>query len=307
MLSRPLSLALPAFLAVGLAGCASAPEAPIPLPLPETLAWASDAGEAGAFLGLKTRENVSGSLDALDFGTGLKVARVVENSPAARAGIQTGDVVVEANGVRTDDPSTLDALVANAAPGAEWSLEVQRGDTVFAVPVTLGASGAGDAGAPRATPLYRLDPARSRAAWLTTPRGVVLVSAAEGSPFVRADVPIGSVVTHLEGERVVSDQGLIRALQTHPPGARVAIRFLNEEGEPEARDVTLRDEVTRVIDASIPVLASYHATADGGESSFVLLDLWILSLVRYERVGAERRWRLLRFFEFATGVGDLAE
>ena len=43
------------------------------------------------------------------------------------------------------------------------------------------------------------------------------------------------------------------------------------------------------------------------ETSFALLDLWIISLFEYQRDGGERSYRLLKFIRFGSGYGELVE
>ena len=303
---------------LGLAtGCTTTPLAPVPHPLPETLAWASEPdanganeanGASGAYLGLKTRENLVGGFDELDFRPGLYVTRVVENSPAARAGCRAGDVLLSLDAHATDDPASLETLLADGTPGARALLEVQRGDTVFEVPVVLGALGEGATGSTDAARVkHRLDPARSRAAWLTGRGGAVLVASHEDAPFPRAGIEVGSVVRAVDGEEVLSDRALIRRLERYEPGAKVAVDYVTPQGEERRARVTLQDQPTKVTRVSLPVLFTYDADVEGERTSFVLIDLWILSLFRFERRGEERLWRFLRFIEFSSGVGELTE
>jgi membrane-associated protease RseP (regulator of RpoE activity) len=294
-------------LSLAFAACSTTPVGPVPLPLPETLAWATEeSADAGAFLGLKTRENLSGGFEDLDFQSGLYVTRVVENSPAAEVGCRVGDVLLSFGGHATDDPETLATLLRSGVAGQEVVLEVQRGDTVFEVPVELGAAAGGDADAD-VRESYLLDPARSRAAWATGRGGAVLVASADDAPFPRAGVPVGSAVLSVEGEEVLSARALIRALERHDPGATVRVELLDAAGNTDAERVRLHERPSRLTRFSLPVLVTYDADVDGEETSFVLLDLWFISLFRYQRVGAEKRWRFLRFIELSTGVGELTD
>jgi len=288
------------------AGCAIAPVRPVPDPLPETLAWAiAPSAEArGAFLGLKTRENDSGTLDSLHFAPGVRVTRVVEGSPAEGAGIQVGDVLLTLGGERTDDPDTLEALVAKRSAGASVALELLRGSAVFGLDVTL--EGTASDTAP-AEVLFLKDASRSLAGWATGPSGVVLVSAHPDSPFPEAGVEVGSVVTALDGEPVHAARGLVRRLQSFEPGERVEVAVLGKDGSVEHHDVELYEPPTKVTGFMIPILMNYDADVAGESTSFVLIDLYVISLFRYTRTGAEKEYRFLRWFQFSSGVGELSE
>jgi S1-C subfamily serine protease len=63
---------------------------------------------------------------------------VVEDSPAARAGIQDGDVILSINGIQVDQEHPLDALLVRFKPDDAVSLEVLRDGTQLQVTVTLG-------------------------------------------------------------------------------------------------------------------------------------------------------------------------
>ena len=291
-------------LVLPLAACTTAPIAPLPLPLPEALAWAEAGSESeGAFLGLKTRENVGGSFEDLSFSPGVKVTGVVENSPAAEAGFRVGDVVLSVDGRNIDDPAALDALLAAETPDREVRVEARRDDTVFEVPVVFARPAAARA---TATPLYRLDPARSRAGWSTGRGGVVLVSSEPDGPFPRAGVRPLSVVTAVDGADVLSDRSLIRRLQALPAGAKVDVDFVDPDGAPGRATVELFERDRRLTRFKVPVVLDYEADLAADATSFELFDLWLISLFRYERQGEERRWSLLRFFKVSSGVGELA-
>jgi serine protease Do len=74
----------------------------------------------------------------LDQPRGALVAEVQPNSPAERAGLQRGDVVIEFNGQAIDDMHELPRLVANTPPGTRVEVKAIRQGREQALPVTVG-------------------------------------------------------------------------------------------------------------------------------------------------------------------------
>jgi hypothetical protein len=289
-----------------LTACTYAPARAIPDPLPEVRAWALAERPAGAYLGLTLVENDSGTLEELAFAPGLRVVEVAANSPAALAGLRLDDVLLTAADKELFAPADVDALLGTVHGDTRMEFEVQRGDTVFGVPVELAAPAVG---APTVTPLYHLDPARSRAAWsdapLGGPRGALLVSRPDGGPMRR--VPIGTVIVRQGDTPVLSGSGLVRQLASLPTSSEVTLHGVEAGGDEHEYAVRLLGEGRVVTRASLPVLFTYDADLEADRRNLVVLDLWIISLFRYARDGNERRWRVLRFFEWSSGVGELGE
>lgn len=70
---------------------------------------------------------------------GVLLGLVVEDSPAAKAGVQAGDVVVRVGGQHVDNPAALRSLVASAAPGAPVAIDLVRDGKVIKVSANLSA------------------------------------------------------------------------------------------------------------------------------------------------------------------------
>ncbi len=81
-----------------------------------------------ARLGVTVQEVNQTLADAfgLDRPVGALVAQVEPNSPAAHAGLKSGDIVLEANGKPVTGSSVLPAIVSESAPGDKIALKVWR-------------------------------------------------------------------------------------------------------------------------------------------------------------------------------------
>jgi serine protease Do len=74
----------------------------------------------------------------MDKPRGVLVAKAEEGSPAAKAGIKAGDVIVSVNDKDVRDPRDLARKIATAAPDATVSLEIVRGGSTQTLQATLG-------------------------------------------------------------------------------------------------------------------------------------------------------------------------
>ncbi|HEX6713536.1 MAG TPA: trypsin-like peptidase domain-containing protein [Thermoleophilaceae bacterium] len=86
-----------------------------------------------AYLGVETR-----APDPAAGGSGAQIASVVPGGPAARSGLQVGDVVKSVNGKRVHDPTQLSTVISSKTPGDQASVVVERGGVSRTVQVTLG-------------------------------------------------------------------------------------------------------------------------------------------------------------------------
>jgi len=76
----------------------------------------------------------------LSHGGGALISDVSPNSPASKAGLQTGDIVLELNGQAVNGPDDLSVHISQMAPGSVAHLELFRNGQSKNVDVTLGES-----------------------------------------------------------------------------------------------------------------------------------------------------------------------
>jgi serine protease Do len=157
---------------------------------------------------------------SLQEALGLRAARgalvgdVVPTSPAAKAGLQRGDVVVSMGGAELASSRELRLRVSETRPGTTTELLVQGGGRRFDVAVRLGELPADEARPPprRATTpdpralglaFRELDDAlRRQLSVPTSVAGVLVVGVEEGSPADEAGVLPGDVVVEAERQAV---------------------------------------------------------------------------------------------------------
>jgi serine protease Do len=136
----------------------------------------------------------------IDATSGAVVVAVEPGAPAEKAGVQIGDVVLEWNGKKIDDPNELPRLVAAIKPGADATMTVWRNGKRANLRVSVGeVTAEADAKAePQAKETNRLGlavrelPAAERKT-LGVDYGVLVTDvsrSAEGSPIQPGDVII---------------------------------------------------------------------------------------------------------------------
>jgi len=184
-------------------------------------------------------------------GLGLKETRgVLVNSvraggPAAKAGIKTGDVILQLNGKDTNDANDLRNRVASEAPGTEVTLTILRNGSQQQVRVRLGtltAEAAGDqtqqggepsGGSESASKLgISVSPVTPDVArQLGLPRGtqgVVIEDVDPSGPAAQADLQQGDVIQEVNRQPVHSVADLRSALQRS--GNRAPVLLINRGG-----------------------------------------------------------------------------
>jgi Do/DeqQ family serine protease len=177
-----------------------------------------------AWIGAKG-ESVSADMAeglGLDHPTGVVVDEVYPGGPAAKAGVQQGDVILAVNGKEVEDQGSLSFRLATLAAGGEATLAIQRGkqQTTLALHPTL---------PPETPPAQRtelggqeplagatvanLSPAIADELQLPDLwHGVVIVKTRRGSTAFRLGLQAGDIIQQINDQHVASVQDLQDAL-----------------------------------------------------------------------------------------------
>lgn len=133
---------------------------------------------------------------------GALVASAQDGSPAVKAGIKAGDVILAVNGTAVDDPRALARTIADLSPGDKAKIEVWRDGKKLTLDLTIGknaatetasASGGGESPGSAVTALG-----------LT----VQTLSAEDAQGLGLPDGSEGVVVTALDAKGTAADKGL---------------------------------------------------------------------------------------------------
>ena len=148
----------------------------------------------------------------LNQGGGALVADVTPGSPAAKAGIERGDVILELNGKTVNEPDDLSLHIAETTPGSTVHLRISRNGQTRDVSVTLdelsettAASTSEDSGATalQGVQVQNLTAAIARDLGISTNTpGVVITSVDPSSAAAAAGLQQGDVVQEVNRKPV---------------------------------------------------------------------------------------------------------
>ena len=191
--------------------------------------------------------------------SGEIVRSVVAGGPAARAGLQQGDVIVRVNGQPVTPDQTVSYLVANTPVGARIPLEIIRGGKRQTVTVAVGQrpteqelariGGGGDATpngdqrpgevAPQRAlglSLAPLTPELARAANLPAgARGVIITAVDPASDAAEKGLQRGDLIVSVNNQNVTSPAQISAAVEAARRSGRSSVLLLVKRGTaPEA-------------------------------------------------------------------------
>ncbi len=167
----------------------------------------------------------------LDKPAGALVARVVEDSPAADAGVEPGDIILEFDGRTIDLSSELPHIVGRTRPGRDADMVVMRDGERLTLSVSVGELAAADDDAPATVPDrdtdqplgMRLEDLSESAAQRLGVSGGVHVTGMQDGPAARAGIRRGDVITRLNNEPIQSLEDFHQVLETLPAGRSVPV------------------------------------------------------------------------------------
>jgi serine protease Do len=179
--------------------------------------------------------------------TGALVGEVAPDTPSAKAGIKTGDVITAVNGKKLSDARELRLMIGSMLPGSKAQLEVNReGQTkMFDVQLAEMPAGMTQEGGPAASPEESAQPEKTtvfggvavaditddiRTA-LNLPReiqGAVIAELDADSPAGKAGLHEGDVIQEVNKQRVRNARDLVAITKKLKPNEKILIRIYSQ-------------------------------------------------------------------------------
>ncbi len=210
----------------------------------------------GSSIGITVRDQAGAS--------GVLIENVREGTPATRAGLQKGDIVVEFDGEPARSARQFTRLVRETAPGRAVKMTVLRDGSRRTVDITPeprdsatlqqfpGITGDALRAFPRDFD-FRFDPqspwtegffgtqqrmgvsvvplSDQLAAYFGVKEGVLVSEVASGTPASTAGIPAGDVITAVNGRNVLSSGDLVREVRQAEPGSTIDVRLTRNRKE----------------------------------------------------------------------------
>jgi len=252
-------------------GWADPPAAPDPPEPPEIAAKVIQIS-GGTFLGVGVREVDSERARALRLKEeyGVEITRVEDESPASKAGLKVGDVVLEYNGQRVEGTEQFVRLVRETPSGRVIKLTVSRNGSTQVIGATL-ATRKRNAGTHIVMPDFRggfdmpamPDIPKAMMSWRSpmlgveaealsdsqlsnyfgAKEGVLVRSVAKGSPAEKAGIRAGDVLLKVDEAKVTAPRDVTSVLRTARGASKKSVPvLLSREKREMTLTVTLEEE-----------------------------------------------------------------
>jgi serine protease Do len=128
--------------AIPLAAQPFAPATPASPASPQASAPPARVLSRSGFLGVGIQEITPERAKTLKLSdtSGVEITRVRPDSPAAKSGLMSGDVILQFNGAKVEEMEQISRLVRDTTPGKDVRIDIVRNGTPLSVTVRIGAN-----------------------------------------------------------------------------------------------------------------------------------------------------------------------
>jgi len=168
---------------------------------------------------------------------GVLVAQVAPESPAAKSGLKSGDVITTYDGKAIDEHASLPMLVAETTIGKTVPVEILRDGKTTTLEVTIARLTEDEARDETSPPkakwglaLREPTPAERQSRNLDASQGVLVEGVAPESPAAEAGVHAGDVILEVNRKPVRSVEALQKAVAATPAGKPLLLLLRPADG-----------------------------------------------------------------------------
>jgi len=238
----------------------------------------SESGYLGVYMQDLT-EDVRKGLD-IDAKQGVLVSGISDDSPADKAGIEEGDVIVSFGGKDVESPDDLREVVSDFEPGAEAKVELIRDGKEKTVVVTVGErpdesfswSYSGDdapnfgnfgrafsfmSGPRLGIQAHELEEDDNLASYFGSKDGILVLGVGEESVAAKAGVQSGDVIKSIGDEQIEDIDDLRDAVRDFDEGDEFTISVLRH-GKTQTLKATMDEQEFSFHDSSAPTWRQFR-------------------------------------------------
>jgi len=264
---------------------------------------------SGGFTGVYGTDSRQSLSELGEEPEGVLVDRVVENSPAAFAGLVKGDLILEANGEPVQYASEWRKLELDSKPGTKIKVLYDRAGAERET--TLEVAARAWVAQRQKTQRYRDEDrtgivvrtateVEARGAGLGPGAGAVLVGMSRSSPFRAVGLVYGDLLVAVDDAPIEHPNVLLAAIRDAEKDAKLKITYMRdgERHEIEA-PVSQRTQQQQMVD--IPLLYYFERDRDR-------VTWWVFfGIYKHTRTAAATEARILWIFKARSGDSDRLE
>ena len=209
------------------------------------------SGKSKSWLGVQVTGLSEKMLKNMDLDYGIKVIKVLKDSPAEKAGLEEDDIIVKFDGQKINDPGQLVDLVRETKigeqaevtfvrNGIEKTIEVEIAERqkshrirIFKHPGKMWFEGTKSAWLGVETTSLN----EQLRTYFNAPEGlgVMIKKVVEKSPAEEGGILAGDVIIGVEDRKIRSTRDLTRSIQYYDPGEVVEVKFIRDKNEKSLR------------------------------------------------------------------------